>query len=261
MTGDKPIALGDFTSLATSYALYRPGYAPMVLEAFLAMLGKKPEELDIADVGAGTGIWSRALAGRGVRVTAVEPNDAMRAAGMRQNGSLSIQWVQGSGEETTLPDSAFDAVCMASSFHWTQFERAIKEFCRILRPGGLFLALWNTRHYESNPVLVDIEETLRNMVPHMKRVSSGRSEFCAGLFDRLHGHQAFSDVLYLEGRHTETQSRERYIGLWESVNDVRAQAGESVFAGFLDAVRSKIAHLPSIEAEYTTKAWLARKKV
>ena len=260
MTGDKNLDLGDFTSLAANYALYRPGYSPMVLDAFLSMLGKEPSALTLADVGAGTGIWSRALAGRGARVTAVEPNDAMREAGMKQNGSLAVTWVKGSAEVTTLPDGAFDAVCMASSFHWTQFETAIKEFCRILRPGGLFLALWNTRYYEADPILVDIEETLHRMVPHMKRVSSGRSEFCAGLFERLHGHDAFADAIYLEGRHMEKQSQEHYIGLWESVNDVRAQAGEKVFAEFLDAVRHKIAHLPCIEAEYTTRAWLARRK-
>lgn len=33
-------------------------------------------------------------------------------------------------------------------------------------------------------------------------------------------------VLYLEVRHTEMQTPERYIGLLESVNDVRVQAGE-----------------------------------
>ena len=251
---------GDFTPLASNYALYRPGYSPFVLEAFLALLGKDPGALHIADVGAGTGIWSRALAGCGVRVTAVEPNEAMREAGIRQTGPLPITWRQGAAEETGLPASQFDAVCMASSFHWTHFEVAIKEFCRILKPKGLFLALWNTRHYESNPLLVDIEESLHAMVPHLKRVSSGRSEFCAGLQERLRQQAAFADVLYLEGRHIERQSREHYMGLWESVNDVRAQAGEEAFARFIRTVRDKIAASPYIEAEYATRAWLARRE-
>jgi len=40
MTGvkNKDMAFGDFTKLAEKYALYRPGYAPVVLDAFLALL-------------------------------------------------------------------------------------------------------------------------------------------------------------------------------------------------------------------------------
>lgn len=34
---------GDFTALADSYARYRPGYAPFVLEAFLS-LGERERE-------------------------------------------------------------------------------------------------------------------------------------------------------------------------------------------------------------------------
>jgi len=200
------------------------------------------------------------LAKRGVQVTAVEPNDAMREAGMKQNGSLPITWLKGSAEITNLPTNSFDAVCMASSFHWANFDTAIEEFCRILRPGGMFIALWNPRKYESNPVLLDIEETLKEMVPNLKRLSSGRSEFCANLFDRFASHPSFEDVVYIEGRHVEQQSHERYIGLWESVNDIRVQAGEAVFSQFLDTIREKIAPLPYINAEYTTRAWIAKRK-
>ncbi len=73
---------GDFTSLAENYAQYRPGYSPFVLDVFCSLAKGK----ECADIGAGTGIWSRQLAGRGIKVTAVEPNDAMRSAGIKQTG-------------------------------------------------------------------------------------------------------------------------------------------------------------------------------
>lgn len=34
---------GDFTSLAEKYAQYRPGYAPFVLETFLALRERERE--------------------------------------------------------------------------------------------------------------------------------------------------------------------------------------------------------------------------
>lgn len=250
---------GDFSDLAENYARYRPGYAPFVLDAFLALAAAgDPAVLHCADVGAGTGIWSRQLAAKGVRVTAVEPNDAMREAGEKQSKGREIIWRKGGAEDTGLSDRSCDMVCMASSFHWPNFDAAVKEFHRILKPGGLFMALWNTRRYESNPLLLEIEKYLHQLVPGMKRLSSGRSEFCNTLTDRLHGRREFADVLYLEGRHVEKQSPEHYIGLWESVNDVRVQAGEQRFARFIEHIREVTKGLPVIEAEYRTRAWIAR---
>lgn len=249
---------GDFTSLAANYALYRPGYSPLVLDAFVGLAEGQGERV-CADVGAGTGICSRQLAERGLRVLAVEPNDAMREEGERGTGPLNIAWRKGSAENTGLETASVDMACMASSFHWPDFDLAVREFHRILRPGGLFMALWNTRRYESNPLLVEIEDYLHTLVPELRRVSSGRSEFCATLTERLSQRSEFEDVLYLEGRHTEEQSPERYIGLWESVNDVRVQAGEERFRRFIDYIRERTAGVPFIEAEYLTRAWIARK--
>lgn len=244
---------GDFTALAANYARYRPGYSPVVLRAFLALAGGGT----CADVGAGTGIWSRQLAAGGVRVVAVEPCEAMREAGCRQSVGMDIEWRNGSAEDTGLPTASCNMVCMASSFHWPDFDAAVREFHRILAPGGLFMALWNTRHYESNPLLVAIENHLHGLVPDMKRISSGRSEFCNGLTERLRCREEFSDVLYLEGYHTELQTPDHYVGLWESVNDVRVQAGEERFARFIAHIRAVTKHLQVIEAEYRTRAWIA----
>ena len=251
---------GDFTALAKNYAQYRPGYSPFVLDVFLGLSPVPLDQARCVDAGAGTGIWSRQMATRGLRVDAVEPNGAMRTEGEQQNNGLPVQWHAGSAECTGLPSHAFHLASMASSFHWPDFGQAVTEFDRILQPGGLFMALWNTRRYESNPLLAEIEDFLRKLVPDMKRVSSGRSEFCDGLMDRLRTCGVFADVLYVEGRHTELQTPEHYIGLWESVNDVRVQAGEERFAAFIDHIRQVTRGLPHIEAEYTTRAWIARKK-
>ncbi|UQZ91345.1 class I SAM-dependent methyltransferase (plasmid) [Deltaproteobacteria bacterium Smac51] len=245
---------GDFTNLAANYAKYRPGYAPLVLEAIGGLL---PEAARAADVGAGTGLWSRMLHKAGMRVTAVEPNEAMRRQGQELLPHLT--WADGSAEATGLDSGLYDLVTMASSFHWPDFNSAVKEFERLLKPGAYFAALWNTRDITGDPLLEDIEAKIYELTPGMKRVSSGRSEFCDGLTSRLESSGVFSDVLYLEGHHVELQTPEHYLGLWESVNDIRVQAGEDNFAVFLNYVREKTNGLPHIAARYKTRCWLARK--
>src|ERR1700722_8470977 len=98
---------GDFTGLATDYAKFRPGHAPQVATAMLGCLRKAPSQLDAADVGAGTGIWTRILAARGLRsVTAVEPNDDMRNQGIETSRGTSVVWRKGSAEQTGLADQS-----------------------------------------------------------------------------------------------------------------------------------------------------------
>src|SRR5580658_429983 len=126
---------GDFTGLAGDYAKFRPSYAPQVATAILGYLGLDAASIDAADIGAGTGIWTRMLAARGLRsVVAVEPNDDMRRQGIETSRGTDIAWRKGSAEATGLPDSSADLVCMASSFHWADFDQACEEFHRILRP-------------------------------------------------------------------------------------------------------------------------------
>jgi hypothetical protein len=85
---------GDFTGLARDYAKSRPGYAPQVTSAILGFVGRGgAAAIDAGDIGAGTGIWTRILAGRGFRsVVAVEPNDDMRAQGIETSRGTGIAW-------------------------------------------------------------------------------------------------------------------------------------------------------------------------
>lgn len=252
---------GDYTSLASDYARHRPSYAPDLPERLVAEAlggtGRPRHAIDFVDVGAGTGIWTRMVAPHVRRATAVEPNESMRALGRRGGGGDAIRWRSGCAERTGLPACSADLVTMASSFHWAAFEPATAELARVLRPGGVFAALWNTRRLGEDPLLLEIEAELARRVPNLERVSSGRSAFCEGLTERLAGCGHFARVHYVEGRHVERMSPERYLGVWRSVNDVRAQAGEERFARFLSFVARRTAGLGHIDAAYTTRAWLA----
>jgi SAM-dependent methyltransferase len=148
---------------------------------------------------------------------------------------------------------------MASSFHWADFDQACAEFHRILRPGGLFVALWNPRFIEANPLLVEIEAQIARLKPDIRRVSSGRSGITERLTDMLSAKPQFTEVLYLEGRHSLRQTPEQYMGAWRSVNDLQVQLGPDLFRKFLDFTAQRIAGLASIETTYVTRAWTARR--
>lgn len=249
----------DFTELASDYARFRPGYAPQVSAAILSYAAHDAARMDAADVGAGTGIWTRVLAAAGFRsIIAIEPNDAMRQEGIVGSQGLSIQWRKGSAEATGLPDESVDLVSMASSLHWADFDRACAEFHRILRPGGAFVAVWNPRLPELNPILAEIEAHIQRLKPGIQRKSSGRSGLADRLTELLNAKPQFGDVLYLEGRHSIRQTPEQLIGAWRSVNDLRVQMGPELFTQFLEFIERQVAGMTEVQTTYLTRAWVAR---
>ena len=228
---------GNFTGLAESYSKYRPSYSRSVLMALLGLVNKPVSDIDFADIGAGTGIWTKMVTQCGCRSsTAVEPNDDMRSKGIKINEDLPIKWLKGTGEDTHLETNSKDFLTMASSFHWVNFEKGLQEFARVLRVGGRFTALWNPRYIETNPLLMEIENKLLEFIPNLKRVSSGRSGITETLTERLRDSHLFDDVIYIEGYHTAQQTPAHYLGVWWSVNDIRVQAGEEAFKEFMSYI-------------------------
>lgn len=166
---------GDFSTVAKYYH-NRPAYSPLLLNKLLACVNDNNKDLSdfcIVEVGAGTGKLTHMLASLGARVLAVEPNDNMRAEGMEYTQHLPITWQKGSGEDTGVESSVADWVIMASSFHWTDPNKSLPEFSRILKNGGYFTAMWNPRHISSDSIFAEIEAEIKNIVPELNRVSSG----------------------------------------------------------------------------------------
>lgn len=136
-----------FTKKADDYAKSRPSYAEAAVEWITEHL--LPQGGSAADIGSGTGIFSRELLVRGCRVFCVEPNDNMRAKAEAGLGGLpGFHSVAASAEKTTLPDGSVQLVTAASAFHWFDPDGFRAECKRILAPGGQVCILINARVYD-----------------------------------------------------------------------------------------------------------------
>jgi SAM-dependent methyltransferase len=135
-----------FTTRAGAYVASRPSYPAEAIDAIFSELGDA-RALVVADIGAGTGISARAVAQRGPRVLAIEPNAAMRAAAQPDT---RIEWVDGTAEHTTLAGRSVDIVTAFQAWHWVDYPAATAEVRRIVRPRGRLAVVYNERD-ESDP--------------------------------------------------------------------------------------------------------------
>ncbi|TXK73853.1 class I SAM-dependent methyltransferase [Paenibacillus sp. N3.4] len=139
-----------FSNRVDTYVKFRPSYPKEAIDYLYDSVGLQLKS-EIADVGAGTGIFSKLLLERGSQVIAVEPNQAMReAAEQMLSGEPNFHAVSGSAEATGLPDQSVDFIVCAQAFHWFDRTAAQAEFHRILKPGGKVALIWNTRLSHGN---------------------------------------------------------------------------------------------------------------
>jgi SAM-dependent methyltransferase len=136
--------LRRFSDRVGDYVRYRPSYPAELIEHLRSHAGLFEASI-VADVGSGTGIFTRLLLDTGATVFAVEPNDEMRgAAEAVLSARPNFRSVKGTAEATGLADGFVSLVTCAQAFHWFDPAATRREFMRILGRDGSCALVWNT---------------------------------------------------------------------------------------------------------------------
>ena len=175
-----------FDDRVENYVRYRPHYPPEILELFRREMNLSENSV-IADIGSGTGISARLFLENGNRVYGVEPNELMRLASEEYlAGFPNFEALDGTAEETTLPDESIDIIVAAQAFHWFDDEKTLPEFRRILREDGFIALVWNERILDANTFLREYERFLQEFGTDYETVRHDRidREFLEKVFAR-----------------------------------------------------------------------------
>jgi ubiquinone/menaquinone biosynthesis C-methylase UbiE len=130
-----------YDSIGQSYSKFRLPDSRIV-DSFVNLLRLEPESF-IADIGAGTGNYSRAIADRGFFLYAVEPSAVMRSQATEHP---RVQWFTGYAEDIPLPTSSVDAVIsILATHHFSNLEKAVREMNRIARTGAIIFLTFDPR--------------------------------------------------------------------------------------------------------------------
>ena len=242
----------DYTNLADAY-LHRPAYAPTAIADMLNIAGVKPGD-SACDVGAGAAHLTLELAKYGLKVCAVEPNDAMRANGIKRTAEFAdVKWFEGVGEHTGMENDAFDLVTFGSSFNVCDRQLALEETNRILKCGGWFACMWNHRDLD-DPLQKQIEDVIKRNIDHYDYGTRREDQT-----DVINQSGLFGEVQFVSGRVEHHLDAEDFIEGWKSHGTVYRQSPE-VFNKIVSEIREVVEglHQETIMVPYTTRIWMAK---
>lgn len=125
-----------FDTLAAEYDRHRPAYPGELVEQACAELAPGDPVLE---VGCGTGQLTRALAARGLQITAVDPG--RRLLKLAGDHVVGVQFVHAPFESVQLSTGQFRGVFSASAFHWVDPDVSWARAADALAPGGVLALL------------------------------------------------------------------------------------------------------------------------
>ena len=104
---------------------------------YLVQLLDLPTGSIIADIGAGTGNYSNAMADKGYQVIAIEPSSTMRNQAIDH---AHVRWLSATAEKIPLPDDSVDGVIIILAMHhFNNRLAAIQEINRIVGDGKIVI--------------------------------------------------------------------------------------------------------------------------
>jgi SAM-dependent methyltransferase len=204
-----------FGGAAEEYEQHRLGYPDAVVDLTLAYA--RPPVATALEVGAGTGKATRLFAGRGLEVTACEPDPAMAAVLRRTTVGLPVEVVLSTFEAYAAQGRTYDLLLSASAWHWTDPATRWDRTAEVLRPGGT-VALFGSGRAGArllDPALAEaVAGVRRTVIPDETRASNARGS--SGMWwpgSELEADDRFTDVEEHDVSRVVHRTRAEHVGV------------------------------------------------
>ncbi|KAG5645240.1 hypothetical protein DXG03_006657 [Asterophora parasitica] len=175
------LAQTGFNQANDLYDRARPSYQSKAL-SYIREVVKSKSPVNIVELGAGTGIFTRALlahpkwTSQVQQIKAIEPSPGMREVFSQTVQDQRVTIEDGTFDTTGVEDNWADLIVIAQAFHWCpDYDRASAEFARILKPDGVVVLIWNLEDRDRARWVAEI----RNRI---EKYESGSPQFRLGLW-------------------------------------------------------------------------------
>ena len=186
---------GVFDSVASKYDVMNDlmsGGLHRAWKAYAVMVANLREGSQVLDIAGGTGDLSLAFArkvGSTGRVVHTDINEAMLRVGRDRlvDAGVLLPTLVCDAESLPFPDSHFDVVSVAFGLrNMTHKDVALKEMCRVLKPGGKLLVLEFSK--VAKPLSKVYDWYSFNILPQVGQMIAGDAESYRYLAESIRMH-------------------------------------------------------------------------
>jgi SAM-dependent methyltransferase len=227
-----------FNDVADLYDDVRPALPGEVVADVMRLAGLRAGD-PVLEVGAGSGQLTLPLRTAGLRVTALEPGEQLRAhLEKRAAADDQLDVTGGLFEDYRAPAGRFAAVWSANAWQWIDPAVSYRHAARLLGPAGHLVLLWNF------PILAD---------PHLQTAMN------AAVTDRFPDavrdpgtHLSGIETRATEGR-AELAASNAYEAPWARISTHAFTLAPDTYARLLLTYASTAAQGPDAAADLTDR--------
>lgn len=143
----------------------------------------------VLEIGCGTGLFTKELATTANTITAIDISDALITEAKKRVHAGNVKFVVDNAYKTKFKPNSYDFIVGSSSLHHLEVDAALKEFSRILKPGGGIMF--------TEPNMMNPQIALVKNIPALKRRAGDSPDETAffrwGIAGKLRSH-GFTDI-------------------------------------------------------------------
>jgi hypothetical protein len=243
-----------------AYDAVRPPYPDWVFDELAARDVLRSGAVTF-EIGAGTGIATRALLARGAGpVTAIEP-DARLAAFLRTR-CPGVDVRTEPFEDSRLADATFDLGFCATAFHWLDEDSALARIAAALRPGGWWAAVWHVFGDDSRRDAFH-EATASILSGPRSPTSAGPGPPFplddAARIGALERARAFDEIAHRRERWTWTLDPDQVVDLYSTYSNIAARPDRTAVLAALRRIATE-QFGGAVTRNMTTSLYVARRR-
>lgn len=255
--------------VASAYDRTRPRYPAAILSRMQSIADLQPSK-SVLEIGAGVGIATVELARLGAKIICVEPSQAACAITRAKCATYgNVEVMTSTFEDWQLPESKFDLVVAATSFHWVTPEVRYAKTARALKDNGLLVLLWNTPPQPNYEIHQSCQAIYQTYAPELMKYEShqeheqsigkiAQAAIASGYFQDLVTHQTIATVNYtVEEYLTLLSTLSPYIRLAKLAKD----QCQTLFTELEQELRRSLNHQNQLELSYLSMVQIAQKNV
>ncbi|MFA5130950.1 MAG: class I SAM-dependent methyltransferase [Patescibacteria group bacterium] len=213
----------NFDVLSKDYDAARRGYPEELFRFLKGIVTDKKSQ--ILDVGCGTGISTRQLKHYGYK--AIGSDKGVEMIQIAKNRADGISYIVAPASKLPFRKWQFDIITAFTAFHWFDDAKSVNEMKRVLKKGGIFIAVQKTLTKSKDPRVEKLQRGQRVIMNRYfgKKSDAAKNHDAAAVLGKSGFVRITRRPFYFQEKYTLAQAmlRIKSMSNWNLLSDTQKE--------------------------------------